>query len=309
VNASDLPKFHEFMRPLLEVLKEKGELTRQQAYTEVIAHTGMTAEQVAVPQSSNGQSVIKNRIGWASSYLSQANALLRPRRGSMAIGPNGQRLLDLNRAIKPSDLREIPEWKAKEDARNKNKSHQQTSAEELSPEESSPDDLIEQGYSQLKNELISELLENIVKMDPSDFETLVLKLLAALGYGGGNFQSMQGVPRGPDGGIDGRINEDHLGLDQIYIQAKRYTENSIGRPTVQSFIGAMTGGGCRKGVFVTSSTFTAEAKSYANDLRDMKLVLIDGKKLAELMIQHEVGVQVKSTYRISKVDHDFFESF
>ncbi|MDB4398208.1 restriction endonuclease [Akkermansiaceae bacterium] len=296
------------MRPLLEVLKEKGELTRQQAYTEVIAHTGMTAEQVAVPHSSNGKSIVKGRIGWASSYLSQANALLRPHRGTMTFGPNGQKLLDLNRSIKPSDLREIPEWKALEDARN-NKSNQKTTSEELSPEESSPDDLIEQGYSQLKSDLISELLENIVKMDPSDFETLVLKLLAALGYGGGNFQSMQGVPRGPDGGIDGRINEDQLGLDQIYIQAKRYTENSIGRPTVQSFIGAMTGGGCRKGVFVTSSTFTAEAKAYANDLRDMKLVLIDGKKLAELMIQHEVGVQVKSTYRISKVDHDFFESF
>ena len=293
------------MRPLLEVLKEKGELTRQQAYTEVIAHTGMTAEQVAVPHSSNGKSIVKGRIGWASSYLSQANALLRPHRGTMTFGPNGQKLLDLNRSIKPSDLREIPEWKALEDARN-NKSNRKTTSEELSPEESSPDDLIEQGYSQLKSDLISELLENIVKMDPSDFETLVLKLLAALGYGGGNFQSMQGVPRGPDGGIDGRINEDQLGLDQIYIQAKRYTENSIGRPTVQSFIGAMTGGGCRKGVFVTSSTFTAEAKSYANDLRDMKLVLIDGKKLAELMIQHEVGVQVKSTYRISKVDHDFF---
>ena len=296
------------MRPLLEVLKEKGELTRQQAYTEVIAHTGMTAEQVAVPHSSNGKSIVKGRIGWASSYLSQANALLRPHRGTMTFGPNGQKLLDLNRSIKPSDLREIPEWKALEDARN-NKSNRQTTSEELSPEESSPDDLIEQGYSQLKSDLISELLENILKMDPSDFETLVLKLLAALGYGGGNFQSMQGVPRGPDGGIDGRINEDQLGLDQIYIQAKRYTENSIGRPTVQSFIGAMTGGGCRKGVFVTSSTFTAEAKAYANDLRDMKLVLIDGKKLAELMIQHEVGVQVKSTYRISKVDHDFFESF
>lgn len=309
MNALDLPKFHEFMRPLLEVLKVKGELTRQQAYIEVIAQTGMTAQQVAIAQSSNGQSIVKGRIGWASSYLSQANALVRPRRGSMAIGPNGQKLLDLKRSIRIPDLREIPEWKAKEDARNKNKSPHQISTEELLPEESAPEDLIEQGYSQLKSELVSELLENIGKMDPSDFETLVLKLLAALGYGGGNFQSMQGVPRGPDGGIDGRINEDHLGLDQIYIQAKRYTENSIGRPTVQSFIGAMTGGGCKKGVFVTSSTFTAEAKSYANDLRDMKLVLIDGKKLAELMIQHEVGVQVKSAYRISKVDHDFFESF
>ena len=197
------------MRPLLEVLKEKGELTRQQAYTEVIAHTGMTAEQVAVPHSSNGKAIVKGRICWASSYLSQANALLRPHRGTMTFGPNGQKLLDLNRSIKPSDLREIPEWKALEDARN-NKSNQKTTSEELSPEESSPDDLIEQGYSQLKSDLISELLENIVKMDPSDFETLVLKLLAALGYGGGNFQSMQGVPRGPDGGIDGRINEDQL---------------------------------------------------------------------------------------------------
>ena len=109
-------------------------------------------------------------------------------------GPNGEKLLDLNRPIKPSDLREIPEWKAKQDAKKNNKSHQQATSEELSPEESSPDDLIEQGYSQLKSDLISELLENIVKMDPSNFETLVLKLLAALGYGGGNFQSMQGAP-------------------------------------------------------------------------------------------------------------------
>ena len=294
------------MRPLLEVLKEKGELTCQQAYAEVIRHTGTTAEQVGVPQSSNGQLVIKNRIRWASSYLSQVDTLLRPRRGLMAFGPNGQKLLDLNRSIKPADLREIPEYKAKHDAKNNNKSHRQATSEELSPEGSTPDDLIEQGYSLLKSVLISELLEKNVTMDPSDFETLVLKRLAALGYGGGNFQSMWSVPRGPDGGIDGRVNEDQLGLDQIYIQAKRYTENSIGRPTVQSLIAAMTGGGCRKGVFVTSSTFTAEAKSYANDLRDMKL---DGKKPAELMIQHEVGVEVKSTYRISKVDHDFFQSF
>jgi restriction system protein len=117
---------------------------------------------------------------------------------------------------------------------------------------------------------------------------------------------MQGVPRGPDGGIDGRINEDKLGLDQIYIQAKRYADNSVGRPTVQSFVGAMTGGGCKKGVFVTSSSFTNEARAFAADLRDQKLVLIDGVTFAKLMIENDIGIQVKDVYRVAKVDHDFF---
>merc|ERR1711991_188229 len=117
---------------------------------------------------------------------------------------------------------------------------------------------------------------------------------------------MGGVPRGPDGGIDGIIDEDKLGLDQIYIQAKRYSENSVGRPTVQSFLGAMTGGGCRKGVFVTSSTFTSEAKKFADGLNDVRLVLIDGVDLAKLMIEHSVGVQVKETIKVAKIDQDFF---
>ena len=114
------------------------------------------------------------------------------------------------------------------------------------------------------------------------------------------------MPRGPDGGIDGKINEDKLGLDQIYIQAKRYSENSVGRPTIQSFVGAMSGGGCKKGVFVTSSTFTSDAKSFSDGLTDVRLVLIDGVRLAKLMIEHCVGVQVKETIQVAKIDQDFF---
>ena len=127
-----------------------------------------------------------------------------------------------------------------------------------------------------------------------------------MGYGGGDERRIQGVPRGPDGGIDGKINEDKLGLDQIYIQAKRYSDNSVGRPTIQSFVGAMTGGGCRKGVFVTSSSFTSEAIEFANGLRDQRLILIDGVDLAKLMIEHSVGVQVKEVIKVSKIDQDFF---
>ena len=127
-----------------------------------------------------------------------------------------------------------------------------------------------------------------------------------MGYGGGDERRIQGVPRGPDGGIDGKINEDKLGLDQIYIQAKRYSDGSVGRPIIQSFVGAMTGGGCRKGVFVTSSRFTSEAIEFAKRLSDQRLILIDGVDLAELMIEHSVGVQVKEVIKVSKIDQDFF---
>ena len=158
----------------------------------------------------------------------------------------------------------------------------------------------------MQSELIDEILLLIKTISPASFESLILKVLAKMGYGGGDAKRIQGVPRGPDGGIDGIIDEDKLGLDQIYIQAKRYSENSVGRPTVQSFIGAMTGGGCRKGVFVTSSTFTSEAKKFAEGLNDVRLVLIDGVDLAKLMIEHSVGVQVKETIKVAKIDQDFF---
>ena len=166
--------------------------------------------------------------------------------------------------------------------------------------------MIDKGIKRLKSQLIDDLLEQVKGISPAAFEGLVLQVLAKMGYGGGDTKQIQGVPRGPDGGIDGKINEDKLGLDQIYIQAKRYSENSVGRPTIQSFVGAMSGGGCKKGVFVTSSTFTSDAKSFSDGLTDVRLVLIDGVRLAKLMIEHCVGVQVKETIQVAKIDQDFF---
>ena len=302
----DIPKWHEFMKPLLEVLKENGEMSRQEAVEAVVQKVGLTPEQLAEVQVSDSKSKARARVGWASSYLRVAGALSGPRRGYFALGPNAETLLNLGRPIKRADLTGFKEWMEHEANKAQQSIANSESEETNDLDDDTPEDLIDRGIKRLRTQLISDLLEQVKGITPAAFEGLVLQVLAKMGYGGGDIKQIQGVPRGPDGGIDGKINEDKLGLDQIYIQAKRYSENSVGRPTIQSFVGAMSGGGCKKGVFVTSSTFTAEAKSFAAGLTDVRLVLIDGVRLAKLMIEHCVGVQVKETIRVAKIDQDFF---
>ncbi len=302
----DIPKWHEFMKPLLEVLKENGEMYRHDAIEAVVRKENLTGEQLALVQESNGRSKAKGRVGWASSYLRVAGALIGPRRGYFALGPNAEALLNLGRPIKKADLLGFQEWKNHQ-AHKAQQSNSNSESEETNDlEDDTPEDLIDRGIKRLRSQLIADLLEQVKGISPAAFEGLVLQVLAKMGYGGGDVKQIQGVPRGPDGGIDGKINEDKLGLDQIYIQAKRYSENSVGRPKIQSFVGAMSGGGCKKGVFVTSSTFTSEANSFAAGLTDVRLVLIDGVLLAKLMIEHCVGVQVKETIQVAKIDQDFF---
>ena len=294
------------MKPLLEVLKENGEMSRQEAVEAVVQKVGLTPEQLAEVQVSDSKSKARARVGWASSYLRVAGALSGPRRGYFALGPNAETLLNLGRPIKRADLTGFKEWMEHEANKAQQSIANSESEETNDLEDDTPEDLIDRGIKRLRTQLISDLLEQVKGITPAAFEGLVLQVLAKMGYGGGDIKQIQGVPRGPDGGIDGKINEDKLGLDQIYIQAKRYSENSVGRPTIQSFVGAMSGGGCKKGVFVTSSTFTSEAKSFAVGLTDVRLVLIDGVRLAKLMIEHCVGVQVKETIRVAKIDQDFF---
>ena len=302
----DLPKFHEFMAPLLQVLQEHGEMYRHDAIDAVIRKTGLTDEQLALVHETNGKSVARGRISWAASYLKQAGALVIPKRSYFALGSTAQQFLNLGRPIKVSDIKATPEWQDHYQDKAQQSAADSATDQPTELSDATPEDLIETGFTQLRQQLVADLLDRIKSVSPEAFERLVLQVLAKMGYGGGSLQSMQGVARGPDGGIDGRINEDKLGLDQIYIQAKRYSDNSVGRPTVQSFVGAMTGGGCKKGVFVTSSTFTADAQKFASDLRDQRLVLIDGAAFARLMIDYGVGVEVKDVFRVARIDQDFF---
>ena len=302
----DLPKFNEFFTPILQIVNETGEINAHEAVDLVIKKVGLNEEQLSLKQESNGRPLAKNRVHWACSYLYKAGGLTRPKRGFIDVGANTNQLLNLKRPVDLRDIRSTNEWKKYEEEKaNRILIDTNNSANIYSGDET-PEDLIDKGKSLLELNLIDELIDNMKSISPADFEELILKLLAKMGYGGGDPRRIRGVPRGPDGGIDGTIDEDRLGLSQIYIQAKRFSENSVGRPTVQSFIGAMTGGGCRKGVFVTSSTFTLEAKKFVEGLNDVRLVLIDGFDLAKLMIEHSVGVQVKETIRVAKIDQDFF---
>ena len=294
------------MKPLLEFLKEYGEMPRQEAIDAVVEKVGLSEEQLSVLNEGNGKSKARGRVGWASSYLRVAGALDGPRRGYFALGKNAEKLLDLNRHITQADLKQIPEYLEHQKRKAERRLLINEDIENDDLNDDTPQDLIDRGIKRLRSQLIDDLLEQVKTISPASFESLILQVLAQMGYGGGDAKRIQGVPRGPDGGIDGTIDEDKLGLDQIYIQAKRYTDNSVGRPTVQSFLGAMTGGGCKKGVFVTSSTFTSEAKKFAQGLTDVRLVLIDGVDLAKLMIEHCVGVQVKETIQVARLDQDFF---
>ena len=302
----DIPKFHEFFTPILEVIKDKGEISAHEAVEIVVKKKDLNDEQLAIVQESNGRPLAKNRIHWAFSYLKQAGGITRPKRGYINIGPNCDSFLGLGRPVTLNDLRATSEWKEREELKAQRAISNSKDSDLSLLSDETPEDLIDKGIKSLRSQLIADLLEQVKGISPAAFEGLVLQVLAKMGYGGGDAKQIQGVPRGPDGGIDGKINEDKLGLDQIYIQAKRYSENSVGRPTIQSFVGAMSGGGCKKGVFVKSSTFTSEAKSFAAGLTDVRLVLIDGVRLAKLMIEHCVGVQVKETIQVAKTDQDFF---
>ena len=236
-----------------------------------------------------------------------AGALIGPRRSYFALGPNAEKLLSLNRPLKESDLLVFKEYQDHQERKIINRGKNNDNDVEVDQiNDDTPQDLIDKGIKRIREQLIDELLDQIKNISPSAFENLILQVLAKMGYGGGDEKRIKGVSPGPDGGIDGTIDEDKLGLDQIYIQAKRYSENTVGRPNIQGFLGAMTGGGCKKGVFVTSSTFTNEAKRFAENLSDVRLVLIDGVALAELMIEYCVGVQIKETIKVAKIDQDFF---
>ena len=294
------------MRPLLEVLRENGEMYRHDAIDAVVKKMNLTQDQLAEKQISNGRSIAKGRVGWASSYLRVAGALIGPRRSYFALGPNAEKLLSLNRQLTENDLLVFKEYQDHQERKIINRGKNNEVAEVDQINDDTPQDLIDRGIKRIREQLIDELLDQIKNISPSAFENLILQVLAKMGYGGGDEKRIKGVSPGPDGGIDGTIDEDKLGLDQIYIQAKRYSENTVGRPNIQGFLGAMTGGGCKKGVFVTSSTFTNEAKRFAENLSDVRLVLIDGVALAELMIEYCVGVQVKETIQVAKIDQDFF---
>jgi restriction system protein len=258
---------------------------------------------------SGSQAVFNNRVGWARSYLKQAGLLGAPKRGFFVITPKGQELLAQNPPeINVALLEQYPEFiefrnRKKEKPEPGNESTNVNAPEQTTNE--TPEDALASAYKKLCTALEVEILSAVKESSPSFFERVVVDLLVKMGYGGNRQDAGKAMGKSGDGGIDGIIKEDRLGLDVIYIQAKRW-EGSVGRPEIQKFAGALQGQRARKGVFITTSNFTKEAIEYAS-LIESKIILIDGEQLSKLMAEHNVGVSTVGMYEVKKLDSDYFD--
>jgi len=303
--ASTLPTWHRFMRPLLEVLSDGAVWTKHPLEKEVVRKVGITEAQQAEVLPS-GQHRVLNRIGWAMSYLVRAKAIAKPSRAVFQITDTGRQLLAEHPGpLSVAALQQIPAFNEYVPTKGRNAPNAKTSAADAE-ESDDPTELIEEGIQRFEADAAADLIRRLQDLPPDFLEHVVVRLLNAMGYGGAE-QRGRRLGGSGDGGVDGVIDEDALGLSQIYVQAKRYApDNVVQRPELQGFVGALVGRGATQGVFVTTSRFSQGARDYTESIQQ-RVVLIDGPRLAELMIQYRVGVQVKKTYDVVEVDEDFFD--
>jgi len=304
-----IPASQTLMLPVLKLAADGEEHKFSHAVDALADQFALSQEERNELLPSGSQAVFNNRVGWARSYLKQAGLLGAPKRGFFVITPKGQELLAKNPPeINVTLLEQYPEFvefrnRRKEKSESDNESTDQTAPEQVTNE--TPEDALASAYKKLRTSLEAEILSAVKESSPSFFERVVVDLLVKMGYGGNRQDAGRAMGKSGDGGIDGIINEDRLGLDVIYIQAKRW-EGSVGRPEIQKFAGALQGQRARKGVFITTSNFTKEAKEYAS-LIESKIILIGGEQLAKLMAEHNVGVSTVGMYEVKKLDSDYFD--
>ena len=298
-----VPPYHTLMLPLLKVMGTRNAMTTKQMRDEVAENLGLTLEALSQRLPSGTQNAFDNRMGWARTYLFKAGLIERPRRATYAISETGKKLLAHPPSVIDVDfLRSYEQFNQFFDASKSDK--ESLASTDVIDDELTPEEQIEKGVRQIQRELQVEVLDRVKQLPPEGFEQLVLRLLVGMGYGG-SMADVQGVTRGADGGVDGVVNQDHLGLDRIYIQAKRW-EGSVGRPIIQGFVGALAGVGASKGVIMTTSIFAQPAQDYVRTLTDRRIVLVDGQRMSELMLKHGIGVSTKQTVVIQRMDEDFF---
>ena len=296
-----IPGFQEFMLPLLKIAEAQGDVAKK-IYEEVLADQfQLTEEDRNAMIKSGGDLVYRNRIGWAVSHLVKAGLLERPARATIRLTERGRDLLSKNPPpINIALLKQYPEYREFQKATRVSKDDEDgAESDQISPLEQ-----LEQAHKRLRQALASDLIDSMKQMPPASFEQLVVDVLVAMGYGGTIADAGQAIGRSGDGGIDGVIKEDRLGLDFIYVQANRW-ENTIQRPQLQGFAGALLGRNAQRGVFITTSDFSKGAVDFAKSL-PTNIVLVDGQQLAELMIDYGVGVIDEQTYRVKRVDPEYF---
>lgn len=300
INMKELPKYHETFIPVLETLR-KGEAlkSRDMAIRVSDNYYSSLPQELLNKTTKSGANVILDRIGWGKSYLKMGKFVVYPQRGYVQITEKGKQVLEKG-VFSLEDLQNDTDFINHRKAVERKKKGKEELLKEERLENASPQDLIDSGVSTIEAEVKTELLERLKEVDPFYFEKVILILLKNMGYG-----DYVETSKSSDGGIDGIINEDKLGLEKIYTQAKRYNENRVREKDIRNFIGAMSGD-TTKGVYITTSSFDDAAVRKAREAHHT-IVLIDGDKLVDLMYEYNVGIQKKDTYEIKEVDNDFFE--
>ena len=303
-----VPKYDEIMLPLLQLLSDGKDHHQRDLSSRIGDHFGLNEEERSRMLPSSTQSYLRNRTGWAAFHLRKAGLADSAGKAMLRITEEGRKYLAANpQPLTRAVLMQFEPFKSymqKVTARPR-QTDEGPPAKASIEEESTPEERIESAFSELRETLVGDLLEQLSKIDPFRFEQVVLDLLVAMGYGGSRKEAAAVTQKTGDEGIDGVINEDRLGLDVIYIQAKRWKAN-VGRPEIQSFVGALAGKKANKGIFITTSEFHDNATNYVDGLHH-KVILIGGRRLAELMIEHGIGVAEEHAYHVKKIDSDYFD--
>lgn len=296
-----IPDYQSLMLPVLELTADGAEHRFRDAIDALAERLSLSAEERRTLLPSGTQPIFANRVGWAKTYLKKAGLIASPRRGYFRITDAGRALLATQpERIDNRLLRQYPSFQAFQQQKN-----EQTPTEPpAAPTDETPDDLMARAYRELRADLEARLLDHVKEQSATFFEHLAIDLLVQMGYGGNREDAARAIGRNNDEGIDGVIDEDKLGLDVVYVQAKRWG-GTVGRPTIQQFVGALQGKRARKGIVLTTSQFSKGAIDYAANV-DARIVLIDGPRLARLMVDHNVGVSTVGTYAVKKIDTDYF---
>lgn len=301
-----IPDYQSIMLPLLEFIADGKEYKMRNVTDELAIKFGVTEQEQKELLPSGVAPVFYNRTAWAKTYLKKAGLIDSPKQGIVIISKRGIEVLKKKpSSINVKFLKQFSEFVAFQTVKREDESETET---ETSEEQSiqTPEELLEMAYQKIRKSLASELISKVVELSPAFFERLVVELLVKMGYGGSIKDAGKAMGKSGDEGIDGTIKEDKLGLDIIYIQAKRWKPgNVVGRPEIQKFVGALAGQGAKKGIFITTSNFTKEALDYT-PRNETKIVLIDGEQLAQLMIDYNLGCTSQQTYEVKKLDSDYF---
>lgn len=301
-----IPDYQTVMLPLLKLAGQRGTLSVKEAIDLISDEFRLTPEERATLLPSGKQEIIVNRVGWARTYMKKAGLLGSPQRGMIEITERGRQVLaEKPAAINVTFLSRFPEFEAfRSIEHNKENGSASKKPTPVSTDSSTPEELLEESYQELKVSLLDELLDKVKFCSPQFFERLVVDTIVKMGYGGSRKEAGKAIGQSGDEGIDGIISEDRLGLDVIYLQAKRW-EGNVSRPEIQKFAGALQGKRARKGIFITTSDYTSEARDFVKHI-DAKIILLSGKQFTELMWEHNVGVSSSNSYEVKKLDLDFF---